>query len=175
MQASHQPPFTLTAIIYVAAIALVVWRMARPQRMSVLRLWTMPVVLLGLTAFSIWASVYSAALLGQSPPPDWQLGGVVLIGAALGIPLGFLRGRHSEVKPTGRRGVMYVHSSPLIIGIWIAAFVLRAVLRAYLPHAQAAASLGGDGLLAFAMAALITSYYAIYKKYQTALQQAPAA
>lgn len=173
MQA-HQPPLTMTALIYVAAIALLVWRMARPQRMSVLRLWIMPVFLLAITGFSIWASVYSSTLLGQAPPPAFELGGVVLIGAALGIPLGFLRGRHSEVKPTDRRGVMYVHSSPLIVGIWIVAFALRAILRAYLPHAQGAAALGGDGLLAFAMAALITSYYAIYKKYQTALQQAPA-
>lgn len=170
----QQPPLTMTALIYVVAVALLVWRMARPQRMSVLRLWIMPIFLLAITGFSIWASVYSAALLGQAPPPAWEMTAAILIGAALGIPLGFLRGRHSEVKPTDRRGVMYVHSSPLIVGIWIAAFALRAVLRAYLPHAQGVAALGGDGLLAFAMAALITSYYAIYKKYQMALQQAPA-
>jgi hypothetical protein len=44
-----------------------------------------------------------------------------------------------------------------------------------LPHAHAGTALGGDGLMAFAMAALITSYYAIYKKYRTAVQQARAA
>jgi hypothetical protein len=70
---------------------------------------------------------------------------------------------------------MYVHSSPLIIIVWLAAFVARAALRAYLPHAQSGAALGGDGLLAFAMAALITSYYAIYQKYRRVVQQAPAA
>lgn len=171
---SAQPPFATTAIVYAVAIALLVWRMARPQRMSVLRLWLMPIVLLLLTAFSIWANVYASAMAGQAPPPDWGIAAVLGIGALLGIPLGFLRGRHSEVKPTDRPGVMYVHSSPVIVIVWIAAFVARAALRAVLPHAQSEAALGGDGLLAFAMAALITSYYAIYKKYRAALQQAPA-
>lgn len=169
-----QQPAALTAIIYVVVIGLFVWRMARPQKMSVLRLWITPVILLGLTGFSIWANMYASILNGQAPQPYWEIAAVLLVGAVLGVPLGFLRGRHSEVRPTERPGVMYVHSSPLIIGIWIAAFVLRALLRSYLPHSQGMAALGGDGLLAFAMAALITSYYAIYRKYQGIVQQAPA-
>ena len=175
MQPAQSPSFATMAIIYAVAIALFVWRMARPQRMSVMRLWLMPIILLGLTGFSVYANMYATALQGQMPPPDWQVAGVLIVGAVLGIPLGFLRGRHSEVKPTERPGVMYVHSSPLIIIVWLAAFVARAALRAYLPHAQAGTSLGGDGLLAFAMAAVITSYYAIYQKYRSALQQAPPA
>lgn len=174
MHSAQQPPLATTAIVYAVAIALLVWRMARPQRMSVLRLSLMPIVLLLLTFLSIWANVYASAMAGQAPPPDWEIAAVLGIGAVLGIPLGFLRGRHSEVKPTDRPGSMYVHSSPVIVIVWIAAFVARAALRAVLPHAQSEAALGGDGLLAFAMAALITSYYAIYKKYRAALQQAPA-
>lgn len=175
MQSGSQPPFAASALIYVVAIALLVWRMARPQRMSVLRLWLMPVLLLVLTGFSVYSTMYVSALQGELPPPEWQIAGVLALGAVLGIPLGFLRGRHSEVKPTDRPGVMYVHSSPVIIAVWLAAFAARAVLRAYLPQAQAGAALGGDGLMAFAMAALITSYYAIYRKYRTVVQQAPAA
>lgn len=175
MQPGSQPPLATTALIYVVVIALFVWRMARPQRMSVLRLWLMPVILLALTGFSVYGTMYASAMEGVIPPPGWQIAAVLIAGAVLGIPLGFLRGRHSEVKPTDRRGVMYVHSSPVIIVIWLAAFAARAVLRAYLPHAQAGASLGGDGLMAFAMGALITSYYAIYRKYRVAVQQAPAA
>lgn len=162
------------AVIYAFAIAIFIWRWARPQRMSVARLWIMPIVLLAATGFSIYANMYASALQGEVPPPDWQVAAVLAIGAAFGIPLGFLRGRHSEVRPTECRGVMYVHSSPLIIIVWLAVFVLRAALRAYLPHAQTGAALGADGLLAFAMAAVITSYYAIYRKYRSAVQQ-PAA
>jgi Protein of unknown function (DUF1453) len=175
MHAAQQPPFGTTAILYVIVIALFVWRMARPQRTSVLRLWIMPLSLVVLTGLSIWANIYASALQGQMPPPYWEIAAVLFVGALLGVPLGFLRGRHSEVKPTERAGVMYVHSSPVIIVVWLAAFVARAALRAYLPHAQSGAALGGDGLLAFAIAALITSYYAIYKKYRAALQQASAA
>jgi hypothetical protein len=68
---------------------------------------------------------------------------------------------------------MYVRSSPLIVIVWLAAFVARAVLRAYLPHTQGgAAALAGDALLAFAVGALITSCYVIYKKYRLAVQHA---
>ncbi len=165
----------MTALFYVLIIALFIWRTVRPQRMSVTRLWIMPIVLLCLTGFSIYANMYASALQGEMPPPVWQVASLMIVGAVLGIPLGFLRGRHSEVKPTDRRGVMYVHSSPLIVIIWLLAFVARAALRAFLPHAGSAAALGGDGLLAFAMAAIITSYYAIYKKYQWAVQQARVA
>jgi len=175
MHPAQQPPFATTAIIYVIVIALFVWRIARPQRMSVVRLWVMPLILLAITGFSIWGSAYASALEGQAPPPGWEVAAVLLAGAILGIPLGFLRGRHSEVKPTERPGVMYVHSSPIIIIVWLGAFVARAVLRAYLPHAHSGTALGGDGLMAFAMAALITSYYAIYKKYRAAVQQVRAA
>jgi len=171
---AHQP-FAPTALFYVIVIALFIWRTVRPQRMSTTRLWIMPIVLLALTGFSIYATMYASVLQGVMPAPAWQVAAVMLIGAVLGIPLGFLRGRHSEVKPTDRRGVMYVHSSPLIVIIWLLAFVARAAVRAFLPHAGSAAALGGDGLLAFAMAAIITSYYAIYKKYQWAVQQARAA
>lgn len=174
MQSGQEPSFGTTAIIFAVAIALLVWRMARPQRMSVLRLWIMPFILLGVTAFSIYASMYATALQGVLPAPFWEVGGVLVIGAALGIPLGILRGRHSEVKPTDRPGVMYVHSSPFILIVWIAVFLVRQALRSLLPHAGAGAALVGDGLLAFAMGALITSYYAIYQKYRTAVQQAPA-
>lgn len=175
MHQAAQPPFATTAIIYAVAIALLVWRMARRQRISVTRLWVMPVILLLITGFSIWANMYATELQGQLPPPDWEVAGVLVLGAVLGVPLGFLRGRHSVVKPADRAGVMEVHSSPVIVIIWLAAFLARGAVRAFLPQAHASAALTADGLLAFAMAALIASYYAIYRKYRVVLQQAPTA
>lgn len=170
-----QPSFALSGLIYLVVIALFIFRNIRPQRMSVVRLWIMPIVLLGITGFSLYASSYASVLQGELPPPVWQMVIVLVLGAALGVPLGLLRGRHSEVKPTERPGVMYVHSSPVVIGIWLGAFVVRLGLRTLLPHAPGFTALGGDALLAFAMGALITSYYAIYQKYRTAvLQHAPA-
>lgn len=175
MHSGQQPPIATTAIIYAFVIAMLVWRLARPQRMAVWRLWFMPILFLVLTVFSVWGNLYASAMTGQVPPPAWEIAAVLILGAVLGIPLGMLRGRHSEVKPGGRAGVMYVHSSPFIIIIWLGAFIARAALRAFMPHAGAEASLAGDGLMAFAMAALITSYYAIYQKYRMLAQQVPAA
>jgi hypothetical protein len=105
-------------------------------------------------------------MLGQTPPPDWEIAAALLVGAVLGVPLGVLRGQHTDVRATERRGVMFVQSSPVIVIVWLAAFVARAALRAYMPHAQGGAALAGDGVMAFAVAALITSYYAIYTKYR---------
>jgi hypothetical protein len=170
---AHQPPFTTTVLIYVVAIAIFVFRMTRPQRISVVRLWVMPVLLVVLTGFSIWGSYYSEMMRGEIPPPAWEIAVVLFAGAVLGVPLGVLRGRHSDVRPTDRAGVMFVHSSPVIIVIWLCAFLARAGLRYVLPGASTGASIWSDGLLAFAMAALITSYAAIYTKYRR-LTQSPA-
>lgn len=175
MHAAAQPsPYTMI-LIYVAAIALFVWRMSRPQRTTVFGLWFRPILLVVLTAFIVWSGNYAQLALGQIPPPPWQIAGVLVVGAALGVPLGFLRGRHSEVKPTDRPGVMYVHSSPIIIIVWLAAFLGRAALRLLVPGAHTGASIWGDGLLAFAVAALVTSCFAIYAKYRQAAQQPQAA
>jgi hypothetical protein len=162
----HQPPFTMTLLIYAVVIALFVWRMSRPQRTTVFGLWFRPILLVVLTGFVVWSANFAIAMTGQIPPPAWEIAAVLIAGAALGVPLGILRGRHSEVKATERPGVMYVHSSPVIVIVWIAALLARALLRYLLPGAQSGASIWGDGLLAFAAAALITSCFMIYAKYR---------
>jgi hypothetical protein len=149
--------------------------MARPQRTTVFGLWFRPIILVALTGFVVWSANFAIIAAGQVPPPAWEIAAVLVVGAALGVPLGVLRGRHSEVKPTERRGVMYVHSSPLIVIIWIAAFLLRALLRYVMPGAHSGASVWGDGLLAFAVAALISSCFIIYSKYKQLTAQQPKA
>lgn len=173
--AAQQPPLTMTLLIYVVAIAVFVWRMSRPQRTTVFGLWFRPVLLLLVTGLVIWSANFAQLAMGQIPPPAWEIAAVLILGAAIGVPLGILRGRHSEVKPTERRGVMYVHSSPIIMIVWIAAFVARAAIRYVVPGAQTGANIWGDGLLAFAVAALIASCFMIYSKYRQLTQQAQPA
>jgi hypothetical protein len=172
---AQQPPLSMNLLIYVVVIALFVWRMSRPQRTTVAGLWVRPIILVLLTAFVVWSAGFAAVALGQTPPPAWEVAVVLAVGAVLGIPLGLLRGKHSEVKPTERPGVMYVHSSPLIAIIWIVAFVARAAIRYLVPGAQSGAGVWGDGLLAFAVAAIIASSFAIYSKYRQQTQQPQAA
>jgi hypothetical protein len=173
--AAQQAPLPMTLLIYAVVIALFVWRMARPQRTTVFGLWFRPILLVVLTGFVVWSANFAMIATGQIPPPAWEIAIVLLAGAALGVPLGVLRGRHSEVKPTERPGVMYVHSSPVIVIVWIAALLARALLRYLLPGAQSGASIWGDGLLAFAVAALITSAFMIYTKYRQLTAQAQTA
>ncbi|MFN2449358.1 MAG: hypothetical protein ABR508_06130 [Candidatus Baltobacteraceae bacterium] len=168
------PPFNVTVLIYAAVIGLFIYRMARPQRMSVVRLAIMPIFLVALTALSVWGGAAAASRLGAVPAPAWEVGAALLAGALAGIPLGWVRGRHSEVRATEKRGVIDVRSSPLIVLVWLVAFGLRALVRYLAPHSGPAASLAGDGVLAFAVSALIVSYVIIYQRY-TALTAVAAA
>ncbi len=163
---SSQPPVLTTVLIYVVVLGLFIFRMARPQRMSIARLWIMPFFLVAVTALALWGNSVAAKQLGAAAAAPLQIALALIAGALLGIPLGLFRGRHSEVRATDKPGVMYIHSSPLIVVVWLAAFALRALVRYIMPHAGASASLAGDGVLAFAVSALITSYVIIYQRYR---------
>lgn len=166
--AAQQPSFTMTALIYVVVIALFVWRMMRPSRVSVARIWVRPIILVLITAVAIWAEQFTT----PSPPPLWQVLAIVIAGALVGIPLGIVRGRHSEVKGTDRPGVYYVHSSPLVVVIWLLAFVARATIRYAVPGASHGATVWSLGLLAFASSAIAVSAYLIHGKLQIVTKQA---
>ncbi|MDQ2872815.1 MAG: DUF1453 family protein [Candidatus Eremiobacteraeota bacterium] len=159
MHAPAQPPFTDTIGIYVVVAALLIWRNSRPQKISVTRLWLAPIILLAISAFSIYGSQLMSPLLA------WQIALTVIIGVLLGMPLGWVRGHHSNVRLTDRRGVMFVDPSLVVMLVWLAAFVIRAALRYFVREGSGAAILG-DGLLCFAISALVTSYYFIYAKYK---------
>lgn len=88
MQSGQAPSFGTTAIVYAVAIALLVWRMARPQRLSVLRLCVIPGRLARSDVFSVSVNNYASVMAGHAPAPNWEIAGIRIIGAALGIPLG---------------------------------------------------------------------------------------
>jgi hypothetical protein len=146
--------------IYVAIAAFLIYRYSRPQRMSVTRLWIAPIVLVILTIFSVFATQQFVAT------PPWELALAIVVGIAAGIPVGILRGRHSAVSATERPGVMFVNASWVTIVIWLGAFILRAALRAIYGYASPTGVAVGDGALAFAVGAVVSSYYVIYSKYR---------
>jgi Protein of unknown function (DUF1453) len=147
----------LPLIVVVAILAL---RWVRPQRISVTRMWIAPIVLCALTAWVIYAN----NLLNPAPPLEIAAG--LVIGAICGIPFGILRGMHTEVRPTDRRGVMYLGSSWVTLVIFAAAFALRYAIRMAMPHRGSLSAAVGDGLLAFAIAFIATSYVVIFRKYE---------
>ncbi len=123
-------------------------------------MWITPILLCALTA---WA-IYATELLNPAPPQEIVLG--LIVGAAAGVPFGILRGMHTDVRPTDRRGVMYLGSSWVTVVIFAAAFGLRYAARMLMPHRGSLSTTIGDALLAFAIAFIATSYFVIFRKYE---------
>jgi hypothetical protein len=153
-------------LIYAVVVALVLVRAARPQRTSVTRMWIFAGLLMLVGGFAI----YGSAVL--SHPPAWQVAISVLLGLAAGIPLGLLRGRHTQVSATDRHGVMQLGPSWATAAIYIGAFLARAAIRYVVPPTSAIGMVVGDGLLVFAIGIVGATYYAVYRKYE-ALDYAP--
>ncbi|HEY9084486.1 MAG TPA: hypothetical protein VIN40_00890 [Candidatus Tyrphobacter sp.] len=160
-----QPPLTMTLLIYGVIAVLLIFRYSRPMRMSIARMWVGPVIFLALTGFAIWGEQ-------QMTPTSPEIIALALgAGVVLGIPLGVLRGMHTTVRATDRPGVMYLGPSWIVAVIWLGAFSIRAGLRIAMTGSPYADPLG-DGLLAFAIGMLVTSYYVIYRKYRSLEHQA---
>ena len=141
-------------------VALLAIRLIRPQRISVTRLWVTPLILCALTGWVI----YLNNKLNPAPPLEIALG--LFVGALAGVPFGVLRGIHTDVRPTDRRGVMYLGSSWVTLAIFVVAFGLRYSVRLLMPHRGSLVGTIGDALLAFAIVFIAASYVVIFQKYE---------
>jgi hypothetical protein len=161
-----QPTPTLSPWLQLLPLAIVliivVFRFVRPQRISVTRMWIQPIILVLLTGWTI----YLTETQTPNPAPGWEIAIALAIGAIAGVPLGILRGIHTDVRPTDRRGVMYLGSSWITMLIFLAAFGLRTVIRLVMPHRGSLSSAVGDGLLGFAIGFIVASYVVIFRKYE---------
>jgi hypothetical protein len=148
-------------------VVILAYRLLRPQKISVTRMWVTPIVLCALTA---WVIYVNQAL---NPAPPFEIGLGLIIGALAAIPFGILRGMHTEVRPTERRGVMYLGSSWVTLIIFAGAFGLRYAIRAFMPQHGSLSATIGDGLLAFAIAFIGASYVVIFRKYEQLTAASP--
>lgn len=160
-----QPSLPMTLVIYGIALALLVWRFSRPQTIGVWRLWFMPILLVIITGYNLYITPMMAQLQGTVPPPFWEMALAVFAGIVLGVPLGIVRGRHSDVSLGSRPNTIHIRSSLVVLFVWLGAFALKSVLR-YVAYGSPSAIALGDGVLVFAIAALITSYFVIWQKYK---------
>lgn len=159
MQSGAMAPAWAKLLPLVVVLIVVAFRFLRPQRISVARMWIQPIIFCGLTAWVIYVN----EVLNPASPFFIALG--LAVGALAGVPFGVLRGMHTDVRPTDKPGVMYLGSSWATIAIFLGAFGLRYVVRLLMPQRGELASIVGDGCLAFAIAFIVTSYVAIYRKY----------
>lgn len=165
---SQEAPLNGTSIvIWIAVIALILFRASRPQRISVGRMWAQAIILMLLGAFVI----YSYERL--NPAPVWEVIVAIAIGIAAGVPVGVLRGHHTQVSATDRHGVMQLGPSWATAGIYIGAFVLRALIRFVFPPTSTIGGVVGDALMVFAIAIIGTTYYSVYRKYEALDHEVP--
>ena len=148
----------LLPLLLVAGLLAV--RLIRPQRISVTRMWIAPIFLSAMTGWVIYLNEQ------LNPAPVGEIAAGLVIGALAGVPFGILRGMHTDVRPTERRGVMYLGSSWVTVAIFAVAFGLRYAIRNFMPHRGSLAATVGDALLAFAIAFLAASYFVILRKYE---------
>ena len=163
MQPDANIAWWMRLLLLVVVVALLAVRFFRPQRISVTRMWVGPIILIGLTAWAIYATERF------EPSPVVAVVAALLIGGVAGIPFGVMRGIHTDVRPTDRPGVMYLGTSWVTIVIFLAAFGLRAGVRTVMPQRGGLSAAIGDALLAFAITFIATSYIVIYRKYQSEL------
>lgn len=149
-----------TVAVYVLLAGWMIFRYSRPMYVRVGRMWLMPVLFFVLTALAIYGEQQNPAT--AMAPATIALS--LVVGLLAGIPFGILRGMHTTVQATSKPGVMHLGPSWIVAVIWLGAFIGRAILRVALAKTAFALPLG-DGLIAFAIGMLVTSYVAIYKKY----------
>jgi hypothetical protein len=148
-------------VITLAILALVVFRMSRPQKMTVWRFWILPAIVVVATVLFMYAT------LANHVPGVALYGGIAsLVGLVLGIPLGIARGHHSNVRLGDRPGTFVVDPSIVVMLIWLGAFVVRFVVRMYIPNAGPAELGMTDGLFVFAVTSVLVARFVIFRKYQ---------
>jgi hypothetical protein len=165
MQTSAGTPVWVNFLPIAIVLVILIVRFARPQKISVTRMWVSPIVLCLIAGWSIYVTERIA------PAPVWEIALFLVLGLLAGVPLGVLRGIHTDVRLTDRKGVMYLGSSWVTMAIFVGAFGLRTAIRALLPAHNALSTAIGDGLIAFAIGFIATSYIAIFRKYEAELAE----
>jgi ABC-type proline/glycine betaine transport system permease subunit len=156
-----QQQHLLTYLIIIVALALVIFRNLRPQKLKISRLWLMPAVLLVLVGVSFWATAL------QLPPGAlWISALAVLIGLAAGIPFGIVRGRHSKLRAGNQPGTIIVEQSAITLILFLVAFGARYLIRFFVPTAGPGTVALTDGFLAFAIASVIAARYVLYARFK---------
>jgi hypothetical protein len=158
-------PSTTQYVIIFLAIALFIYRQTRPQKLTRVGLWLLPVFLVLVTLLSVIGTSF-AAVPGFTPPSPVLVAFAVLIGLVAGIPLGLARGRASKVRLGEKQGTMIVEPSLLFAAIWLGAFALRTGLRLLVPTASPAYFALSDASIVFAASTIVALRYVLFSKFK---------
>jgi len=129
-------------LIALFALAMVVRRSLRGQRLRVDRLWIIPVLL-----------VLAAALtIAQSPPTDPATILALAFAALVGVAVGWQRGRLTRISLDPATGILTSQASPTAVMLIVALFAIRFGLKMLLAQSSihSAQAVGAtDALLLF--------------------------
>lgn len=157
---AHAPSFWTSILPLIVVVGILVWRNLRPQKMSLVRLFLTPLLFVVIVAMAVWGNQFTSAALPLA------IAIALIVGALLGIPVGWLRGKHTAVRPSERRHVMILDASWQTMAIYLAAFGIRYLARAAFPPTSSLGSAIGDGAMAFAGSTIVVAYYIIYRKFK---------
>jgi nitrate/nitrite transporter NarK len=155
-------------ILYVLIVAYIIFRVSRPQRISVVRLWITVGAAMVLPAVVVYPSVVFLHVA------VWEIAIAALVGLVFGVPIGLLRGHHTPVSTTETHGVMRLGASWTTALIYLLAFGGRFAIRLVLPPTSPLGNVVSDGLIFFAIGIIGATYYAVYRKYEQLDHAIPA-
>jgi hypothetical protein len=124
-------PFAIIAVVF--ALRMRSMRSERPLKLG--SLWAVPV---------IYAAIAASTLVALPPPPiGW---GLVIVGLALGIAVGWYRGKFIHIHRDSETGELRQRASPLAMMLLLAIVVLKLGARQVF-GATAASQPGSTALL----------------------------
>jgi len=136
---AHSTQTTSTLLITVVALFFILRRTLTTQTMRVWALALIPALVVVLAIFVISVTPVS-------------MGGVIaiVIGALLGVVVGYFRGIHSVVKLGPRPGTIVVKGSVVLAIILVAAFAVRFGVRYVFGHDPQMGNAVSDAVIVFA-------------------------
>ncbi|MBV9170699.1 MAG: DUF1453 family protein [Chloroflexi bacterium] len=133
----------------------------RQRRVSVRRLWLVPLVLVLLTAVT----------LVRSTPGDLGAWGWIGVGLLLGLLVGFVRGTQFDVHRVDTDAAkLLVQNTQLGVMLWLVVFAGRVVVRQVVGRSNPDPSIAGlatSALLAFGVGMVVANALATYRAYQS--------
>ena len=162
MQSGHSGIFTAIALVAAAAIFLV--RNLRTRRISLARFWITPAIL------AVLAGISFEGTLREGDAPTTLI--AIFAGIIVAVPFGLARGHASRVRLGEQPGTLYLDPSPLLVAIWLFAFVAKFAMRLVVPGTSMNGTAATDAFIVFATTTVIVSRIIIFRKYEALRREA---
>lgn len=149
------------------ALIVIVARNSRPRKLRIERLWLLPAIYM----------VLMVSALAASPPPVTAVSiGLLFLGFAIGVALGWQRGRFTRIDIHPETHDLTSRASPIGLVLIFAILALRYTVRGAMAEPVAGVSViaAGEALLVMAVAMLSTQRLELWLRARHMLAEARA-